>query len=53
MVVSGRNGSGKSSFVEALELALTGTSYRWHEKETPGTSGSTARNRVAPVGQAV
>ena len=33
-VVSGRNGSGKSSFVEALELALTGTSYRWHKKET-------------------
>jgi hypothetical protein len=28
MVVSGRNGSGKSSFAEALELALTGTSYR-------------------------
>lgn len=34
MVVSGRNGSGKSSFVEALELALTGTSYRWLKKET-------------------
>ena len=33
-VVSGRNGSGKSSFAEALELALTGTSYRWHKKET-------------------
>lgn len=32
MVVSGRNGSGKSSFAEALELALTGTSYRWHKK---------------------
>ena len=34
MVISGRNGSGKSSFAEALELALTGTSYRWHEKST-------------------
>jgi recombinational DNA repair ATPase RecF len=33
-VVSGRNGSGKSSFAEALELTLTGTSYRWHKKET-------------------
>jgi recombinational DNA repair ATPase RecF len=33
-VVSGRNGSGKSSFAEALELALTGTSYRWHKRET-------------------
>ncbi|MCG5431949.1 AAA family ATPase [Mycobacterium sp. MYCO198283] len=32
-VVSGRNGSGKSSFAEALELALTGTSYRWLKKE--------------------
>lgn len=32
-VVSGRNGSGKSSFAEALEFALTGTSYRWHQKE--------------------
>lgn len=33
MVVSGRNGSGKSSFAEAMELALTGTSYRWHNKQ--------------------
>ncbi|BBX66584.1 AAA family ATPase [Mycolicibacterium psychrotolerans] len=32
-VISGRNGSGKSSFVEALELALTGTSYRWLNKQ--------------------
>lgn len=28
-VVSGRNGSGKSSFAEALEYALTGESYRF------------------------
>ena len=28
-LVIGRNGSGKSSFAEALELLLTGTSYRW------------------------
>jgi recombinational DNA repair ATPase RecF len=34
MVISGRNGSGKSSFAEALETALTGTSYRWHEKKS-------------------
>lgn len=33
-VVSGRNGSGKSSFAEALELALTGTSYRWRERQS-------------------
>lgn len=32
-VVSGRNGSGKSSFAEAVELALTGTSYRWQGKQ--------------------
>lgn len=32
-VISGRNGSGKSSFAEALELALTGTSYRWFNKK--------------------
>lgn len=33
-VVSGRNGSGKSSFAEAVELALTGSSYRWRGKQT-------------------
>ncbi len=33
-VVCGRNGSGKSSFSEAFELALTGESYRWKEKKT-------------------
>lgn len=31
-VVSGRNGSGKSSFAEALEFALTGQSYRFANK---------------------
>ncbi|MET9314208.1 AAA family ATPase [Kribbella sp. NPDC003505] len=33
-VVAGRNGSGKSSFSEALEFALTGESYRWKGKKT-------------------
>lgn len=28
-IVSGRNGSGKSSFAEGLELLLTGRNYRW------------------------
>ena len=28
-VISGRNGSGKSSIAEALEIAVTGESYRW------------------------
>ena len=32
-MISGRNGSGKSSFAEALELVLTGTSCR-REKST-------------------
>ena len=31
-VVVGRNGSGKSSFSDALEVALTGDSYRWKDK---------------------
>lgn len=31
-IVAGRNGSGKSSLSEALELALTGTTYRWRNK---------------------
>ncbi|RMB57232.1 AAA family ATPase [Tessaracoccus antarcticus] len=31
-VVAGRNGSGKSSFSEALELVLTGGTYRWANK---------------------
>ncbi|CAJ1497788.1 AAA family ATPase [[Mycobacterium] kokjensenii] len=31
-VVSGRNGSGKSSFAEAMEYALTGASYRFSKK---------------------
>lgn len=30
-VISGRNGSGKSSFAEGLEFALTGQSYRWQQ----------------------
>ncbi|GAA1554628.1 ATP-binding protein [Kribbella sancticallisti] len=33
-VVAGRNGSGKSSFAEALEFALTGESYRWKGKSS-------------------
>ncbi|MBJ8348840.1 AAA family ATPase [Antrihabitans sp. YC2-6] len=36
-VVSGRNGSGKSSFAESLEFAITGGSYRWRKKSTQWT----------------
>jgi AAA domain len=31
-LVVGRNGSGKSSFAEGLEVLLTGTTWRWEEK---------------------
>ena len=31
-IVAGRNGSGKSSLAEALELVLTGNTYRWLNK---------------------
>ena len=33
-LVIGRNGSGKSSFAEALELLLTGDTFRWKEKRS-------------------
>lgn len=32
IIIAGRNGSGKSSFAEAAELALTGNSYRWADR---------------------
>jgi recombinational DNA repair ATPase RecF len=32
-VITGRNGSGKSSFAEAAELVLTGANSRWSEKQ--------------------
>jgi energy-coupling factor transporter ATP-binding protein EcfA2 len=32
VVVAGRNGSGKSSFAEALEVLLTRGSYRWRQR---------------------
>ena len=33
-VVAGRNGSGKSSIAEGLELVLTGGTYRWKNKKS-------------------
>lgn len=38
-IVAGRNGCGKSSFSEGLEVALTGTSYRWQEKNVQWKDG--------------
>ena len=34
-VIAGRNGSGKSSLAEALELTLTGSTYRWKNRTAP------------------
>ena len=35
-VVAGRNGSGKSSFAEAVEVALTGANLRWSGRTVQG-----------------
>src|SRR3954452_5354194 len=32
ILVIGRNGSGKSSFAEGLEILLTGSSFRWSHR---------------------
>lgn len=45
-VVTGRNGSGKSSFAEAAELALTGDSKRWSGRTAVWREGW--RNLHAP-----
>ncbi len=38
-VVVGRNGSGKSSFAEGLEVLLTGNALRWEERSGPWKEG--------------
>ncbi len=38
-VVAGRNGSGKSSFAEAAELALTGDNKRWSDRSAVWREG--------------
>ena len=38
-LVVGRNGSGKSSFAEAIELAMTGDSYRWSGRSSVWRDG--------------
>lgn len=47
IIVAGRNGSGKSSFAEALELALTGSSFRWADRAAQWMSAW--RNLHQPV----
>ncbi len=50
-VVVGRNGSGKSSFFDALEMLLTGDSFRWKDKTAVWKGGW--RNLHHPTGTAV
>jgi len=38
-IVLGRNGSGKSSFAEALEMVLTGKNHRWQDRTAPWKEG--------------
>ncbi len=38
-IVVGRNGSGKSSFAEAIELSLTGDSVRWADRHSVWRTG--------------
>ncbi len=59
-VIAGRNGSGKSSFAEALEVALTGTTYRWEKRTAQWKDawrnlheGSSPRIEVALAEEAV
>ena len=50
-VVTGRNGSGKSSFAEAAELALTGENKRWSDRTAVWKEGW--RNLHAPEPTAI
>ena len=50
-VVTGRNGSGKSSFAEAAELALTGENKRWSDQTAVWKEGW--RNLHAPDTSAI
>ncbi|SCG54923.1 AAA family ATPase [Micromonospora zamorensis] len=47
-LVVGRNGSGKSSFAEAVELALTGDSARWADKTSVWRTGWRNLHRPDP-----
>ncbi len=53
-VISGRNGSGKSSFAEALEYALTRRTYRWRERNSKSVTWSGSwRNLHEPEASAI
>ena len=47
-IVTGRNGSGKSSFAEALEVLLTGDTLRWSEKRGPWKEGWKNLHHTSP-----
>ncbi|WP_243795362.1 AAA family ATPase [Saccharopolyspora gloriosae] len=48
-VVTGRNGSGKSSFAEAAEITLTGENERWRNKTTGWSRGFRNVHHNGPV----
>ena len=48
-VVVGRNGTGKSSFAEGLELALTGSNSRWEDMPSAWTEGWRNLHHEGPV----
>lgn len=48
-LVTGRNGSGKSSFAEAAELALTGGNRRWDGRSSAWREGWRNLHRSGPV----
>lgn len=48
-VVVGRNGSGKSSFAEALELLVTGTTKRWHKRTRNWTASWQSLHHDGPT----
>jgi len=49
-LVTGRNGSGKSSFAEAAELVLTGSSGRWAGRTAAWRDGWRNLHRADPTG---
>ncbi|MFC7247615.1 AAA family ATPase [Catellatospora aurea] len=49
-LIVGRNGSGKSSFAEAAELALTGDSARWAERNSVFRDGWRNLHHADPCG---
>ncbi|MGC5012314.1 AAA family ATPase [Streptosporangium sp. DT93] len=53
IVVTGRDGSGKSSFAEAVELALTGQNSRWNRAARCGARASSAAPGTPPRSRSV